>query len=74
MLCRVLVLVYVCVLVGEGEENTGFIYPRDPCPISRSILRCNHRMLDLAKFLEIKLAREASMCLRCSGRKPLLVG
>ena len=35
VLVLVLVLVCVCGLVGEGEENAGFIYPRDPCPSQR---------------------------------------
>ena len=32
------------------------------------------RMLDLAKFLEIELAGDASMCLRLRGTKPMRVG
>ena len=65
--------VYVC--WWEKRRKTRGLYTREtPAPVSRSILGCTHRMLDLAKFFEIALARDASVCFRLRGTKPLLVG
>ena len=33
--CVACLCLCMCVLVVEGEENAGFIYPREPCPSQR---------------------------------------
>ena len=64
---------YVC-WWEKGRKTRGLYTRETPAPVSGSILGCTHRMLDLANFFEIELAREASMCLSSSGTKPLRVG